>query len=289
MKDRSEFDALLEGLARAGLISIANDTFRNPEGKDITYKKARLRTRGASRTMRRWIQCGFAGRMADAPRKRSGERGSVARRGSESVPAESAGADEVLFEQLRGWRKEQARPTKTPAFMILSDAVLRAIAQARPSESCWAACGVGYGAGEGGPVWGCGVGGVPRVRRAVQSVEPRLSERASGGSAVSCAGTQGGCRIEWLQRLSLSKGRWSSMGRSRRWSRGCVRGGKRRRRKAGLPSFFVLSDTALRSIVWTRPKSLDELRGGAWVGVGEGGAVRGGNSQAHPGSMRLSR
>src|ERR1700761_6309445 len=36
MKDRKDFDSLLDGLARAGLISIMSDTFRNPEGKDIT-------------------------------------------------------------------------------------------------------------------------------------------------------------------------------------------------------------------------------------------------------------
>ena len=39
---------------------------------------------------------------------------------------------EALFETLRAWRTEQARPTKTPAFMILSDAVMRSIANTNP-------------------------------------------------------------------------------------------------------------------------------------------------------------
>ncbi len=39
-KDRKHFDALLDGLARAGLLTLTNDTFRTPEGRDVTYRKA---------------------------------------------------------------------------------------------------------------------------------------------------------------------------------------------------------------------------------------------------------
>ncbi|MES2390696.1 MAG: ATP-dependent DNA helicase RecQ, partial [Acidobacteriota bacterium] len=46
MKDRNDFDALLDGLARAGFVSLANDTFRTEDGRDITYKKASLTSDG---------------------------------------------------------------------------------------------------------------------------------------------------------------------------------------------------------------------------------------------------
>ncbi len=47
-KDRKTFDALLDGLARAGLIAIANETFTNPEGQEITYRKATITHEGRS-------------------------------------------------------------------------------------------------------------------------------------------------------------------------------------------------------------------------------------------------
>ena len=46
MKDRNEFDALLDGLARAGLVALTNDTFRTEDGRDVTYKKASLTSDG---------------------------------------------------------------------------------------------------------------------------------------------------------------------------------------------------------------------------------------------------
>jgi ATP-dependent DNA helicase RecQ len=45
-KERNEFEGLLDGLARAGLISIAAETFTNAEGKTIPFKKASLTHEG---------------------------------------------------------------------------------------------------------------------------------------------------------------------------------------------------------------------------------------------------
>src|SRR5665213_2109061 len=67
VKDRSDFDALLEGLARAGLITIANDTFRNPEGKDITYKKAAITHEGREPDDATLDTVWIRGSLADAP------------------------------------------------------------------------------------------------------------------------------------------------------------------------------------------------------------------------------
>ena len=46
MRDRKDFDTLLDGLARAALITLTNDTFRTPEGKDVTYRKAAITHEG---------------------------------------------------------------------------------------------------------------------------------------------------------------------------------------------------------------------------------------------------
>jgi DNA helicase-2/ATP-dependent DNA helicase PcrA len=46
--------------------------------------------------------------------------------------AAAAQVDERLFEALRAWRREVAERSKVPAFVVLSDATLRAIAGSRP-------------------------------------------------------------------------------------------------------------------------------------------------------------
>jgi ATP-dependent DNA helicase RecQ len=45
-KDRKHFDALLDSLARAGLLTLTNDTFRTPEGRDVTYRKVTITHEG---------------------------------------------------------------------------------------------------------------------------------------------------------------------------------------------------------------------------------------------------
>jgi ATP-dependent DNA helicase RecQ len=45
-----------------------------------------------------------------------------------------AGPDEALFETLRGWRSEIAREHGVPAYVVLHDGTLRAIAQLRPQS-----------------------------------------------------------------------------------------------------------------------------------------------------------
>jgi ATP-dependent DNA helicase RecQ len=60
MKDRKDFDTLLDGLARAALITLTNDTFRSPEGKDITYRKAAITHEGRTPTTPRSTPSGSA-------------------------------------------------------------------------------------------------------------------------------------------------------------------------------------------------------------------------------------
>jgi ATP-dependent DNA helicase RecQ len=54
------------------------------------------------------------------------------RRGAAPAPA-VAGADAGLFEALRAWRRRQAEADDVPAFVVLHDSSLKAIAAARPA------------------------------------------------------------------------------------------------------------------------------------------------------------
>jgi ATP-dependent DNA helicase RecQ len=51
-----------------------------------------------------------------------------------NAPADMPPADGALLQRLRAWRSEQARRQAVPAYVILHDATLAAIAAARPRE-----------------------------------------------------------------------------------------------------------------------------------------------------------
>jgi ATP-dependent DNA helicase RecQ len=144
-KDRNDFDTLLDALARAALITLTNDTFRTPEGIDRTYKKAAITHEGRltgndatdDATLDTvWIRGSLSAAPSSKTRKSPGAPS--VKVSSSRVGSHDAGpinpAAEALFQSLRNWRTETARPTKTPAFMILADAVLRAIANHNPQN-----------------------------------------------------------------------------------------------------------------------------------------------------------
>lgn len=82
-------------------------------------------------------------RVARASRKKVDARGVPVTR---SVAATALGdADRDLFERLRTWRAEMAKAASVPAYVIFPDAVLVAIASARPSsrDELFAISGVG--------------------------------------------------------------------------------------------------------------------------------------------------
>ena len=271
MRDRKDFDALLDGLARAGLITLANDTFRNPEGKDITYKKASITFEGrepdeaALDTV--WIR-GIAdqrGSKSESPRKAK----------AKAAPAKSEPMNpqaEELFEKLRAWRTEVARPTKTPAFMILADAVLRAIANHAPAtlSALHAVPGMGpakvdkYGAAV---LAVCRGEAVPSTTKAPVKREASTTRTTTGGYPTEPVVRKTVAAAVLPPKLSapgpaiaLNAEQEVIESRLKQWR-------MNEAKAAGLPSFFIFSDTVLREIAFSGPRSLDDLRGVRGVGA----------------------
>ncbi len=287
-KERGEFDGLLEGLARAGLLTIANDTFRTPDGKDVTYRKATITHEGhepddaALATV--WIRGGVgAGGGGKAPAKKARKAAAVAETAAMGPDAEK------LFAKLKAWRTEQARPTKTPAFMILTDATLRAIAVAAPQNlaALHRISGIGtgkidrYGAavlavcrGDAAVTAddGAGVGSVRKAAPAVKAVPversipfPALpvavrSGSAKVGTSVSAIQMKKVAAPVAAAVVELNAEQAVVEDRLKLWR-------LEEAKKAGLPSFFIFSDTVLRNIVVAKPVSLGELRDVRGVGV----------------------
>ena len=142
--ERRAFDALLDGLARAGLVSLTTETWRNPEGREVTFRKAALTYEGRSWTepepLPVLLRATGEGAVRAAPRKKK-----TAVRTANAVPGAASrsvnGADGAaaftpaqteLENRLRAWRKAEAAAAGKPAFFVLTDAALRGVVVADP-------------------------------------------------------------------------------------------------------------------------------------------------------------
>jgi ATP-dependent DNA helicase RecQ len=132
---RRAFDALLDGLARAGLIALTPETFTNPEGREITFRKAALTYEG--RTLSEHDP--LAVLLPESPEAEGGSlrkpRKPKSSRPATAVPADASAftpAQTALENRLREWRRSEAAAAGKPSFFVLHDAVLGAIVHAQP-------------------------------------------------------------------------------------------------------------------------------------------------------------
>src|SRR5215469_12928720 len=144
-KERKHFDGMLDGLARAGLLTLANDTFRTPEGRDVTYRKVSITHEGRTPDdatlstvwLRDTVPTTSSKRSSKSATKRTSKRHSHAERAPRTresqpqltiprreaspapirkptppkpavEPAELNPTQSALDARLRAWRKEQA-------------------------------------------------------------------------------------------------------------------------------------------------------------------------------------
>jgi ATP-dependent DNA helicase RecQ len=264
MKERKDFDTLLDGLARAALITLTNDTFRSPEGKDITYRKAAITHEGRTPDDATLDTVWLRTSIAAAPGKRSRTKKS----GSLSSPKAKVGAHDTgilspaaehLFTQLRNWRTEIARPTKTPAFMILGDAVLRAIANTAPQNltALHAVSGMGptkvdrYGA----DLIALCRGNAPQPdKTAAKPAKPSQPSLNLSPTTPQVSAVHANKRpAPPPPAPELTPTQLALEDRLKEWRREAAKA-------AGLPSFFIFSDTVLRNITLAAPADLESLR-----------------------------
>jgi len=148
---RRDFERLVGGLVRAGLARLEVDSF-DKDGQVISFQRLTLtgegqRARGvdprqvslpmplekAAKRKRR------KGAEPSTPKRAAGKRPARAKRGaslSAAVSGGDAGAvlSPALVEALKAWRLAEARKRRVPAFRILTDRVLEAIAAACPGN-----------------------------------------------------------------------------------------------------------------------------------------------------------
>jgi DNA topoisomerase-3 len=171
--ERKAFELLIEGLSRAGLVRVAEDSFAK-DGKTIRFSRVGLTPdalRGEPEALLAGVEIAVepavqprrrAGRAAPEARKRrqppvggdgaggaATELGAPTRRrrsagavkpgqdGASPAAARPASADAVpahLWAALRAWRSGEAKRRRVPAFHILTDRVLLAVAAECPRD-----------------------------------------------------------------------------------------------------------------------------------------------------------
>lgn len=150
--DRRAFEHLLGGLARAGLIDVVRDTFEK-DGRTIAFQRVSLTADGrrAQEADLERVTLGDdapAGKSGTGRRKRDTPKqaGAASRRAAGRTPRaavaselaqgayDRAEASPELVQILKAWRLQEARQRGVPAFHILTDRTLLALAAERPDD-----------------------------------------------------------------------------------------------------------------------------------------------------------
>jgi superfamily II DNA helicase RecQ len=149
---RNDFDALLGAMAQAGLIEIEEAEYEK-DGEVKRFRKVMLTEAGRDLRPEAPIELllsdgiveEFGGRVEPPVRKKKPKAVAGAATGKRAEPGlpKAAGKAEVpappvtpevqaLAVRIREWRAEEAKRLRVPAYVVLHDRTLTAVAQARP-------------------------------------------------------------------------------------------------------------------------------------------------------------
>ena len=121
--DRDTFEQILGGMARAGLVELTQTAFEKA-GKRVPYTRVRLTPE--ARTLEELPEISLQQTIERVAKKRKKKR-------TEPRPAKKP--DQGLSDALRAWRLAEAKRRGVPAFRILTDRALQAIAAERPEST----------------------------------------------------------------------------------------------------------------------------------------------------------
>ncbi|MBL8912645.1 MAG: DNA topoisomerase 3 [Archangium sp.] len=133
---RPRFERLVGGLVRAGQLRVTEDVFEK-DGKRIPFNRLHPIGEGApERALLTPLSVPAAERRArPARRRRGGGDGGTKRERHVALELPESGANAGLVAKLREWRLEESRRRRVPAFRVLTNRALVAVAEARPSNA----------------------------------------------------------------------------------------------------------------------------------------------------------
>lgn len=126
--DRGGFEDLLGALTQSRILFVEEDSFQK-DGETIRYQRAGLTPSGRRRGVDLAEQVLLPDDPPDEPPARRRRGGAVA-----PVEITEADADPALVEALREWRGKVAREKRLPAYTVLHNRTMVAVAAARPAD-----------------------------------------------------------------------------------------------------------------------------------------------------------
>ncbi len=143
--ERRDFEEVLGGLARAGLLKVTADTFAK-DGRDISFKRAFILPAARTAASTAAIEFTLSGDSGDGASGGGAGRGRGKGKGTTGKPARRAPeADAGLVAMLKQWRLLESRRNGLPAFRVLTDRTLTGIAAARPQDEAGLLAVSGFG------------------------------------------------------------------------------------------------------------------------------------------------
>jgi superfamily II DNA helicase RecQ len=141
---RDEYDGLLGALVQLGLIDIEEAEFEK-DGQVLKFRKVRLTEAGRemrAAPLEMLISDGiveeFCGRVGTPSRTKKAKPAAVTvaqkNSGGAAEPRALTAEDEALAGRIREWRAAEAKRLKVPAYVVLHDRTLTALAGARPQN-----------------------------------------------------------------------------------------------------------------------------------------------------------
>jgi RecQ family ATP-dependent DNA helicase len=138
---RDEFDALLDAMVRAALIAIEDAEYEK-DGEVRRFRKVRLTERGlevrAATPLPLLIGDGvveaFGARGNSAARAKKSKAVAEKSASGSAAPVRLTVEQEALAARLKEWRAAEARKLGVPAYVVLHDRTLTALAAARPAN-----------------------------------------------------------------------------------------------------------------------------------------------------------
>jgi superfamily II DNA helicase RecQ len=127
--DRRMFEELLSSMARCGLVEVIDTSF-DKDGKRIEFRKVRLTRAGREPEAAARVKIPEEIESIAKPRKRKAAK---RRRDQSRIPAPAGGS--VAQAALKAWRLAEAKRKGIPAFRILTDRALEAVATERPRSA----------------------------------------------------------------------------------------------------------------------------------------------------------
>ena len=138
---RDDFNELLDAMVRAGLVEIEDAEFEK-NGELIRFRKVRLTARGLNVRPLTPLALLISDGVVEAyraqslfPRSKPKSRKRETKAAPPAAPQSLSPGGEALAGKLREWRSAEAKRLRVPAYLVLNDRTLNAVAQARPQNS----------------------------------------------------------------------------------------------------------------------------------------------------------